>query len=317
MILNTHTENRRIMTTAISELIGIPSVYMRAPTYSYQLGDITVHLDGAIESENVEELERIAPMLVERGWLDAIPDFEASVSEEAETLAPEESEAETTAPTSGEISAAEAAEPPDPTSPPTKEEGAARGKFAPTTVRIYEPSWEISGLRNLVRILYTRQYLINRMLRMDLLFIDEEVIQLLDDMNFLTVSDLRAMLTRESEAGMIRGFQVDADSVTLTTPYDCNGMYYAQLFTAICKQARGAKYTRAVKQEPENDKYMANSWLARLGFGGAEHRELRRTFMAHLNGYAAFRNDEKMREHRDRLAEQRRIKHELEEEESV
>lgn len=286
MNLKTHPEDRKIMTAAISELLGIRSVYMRAPTYAFQLGDVTVCRDGTIESGNEEVLKQIAPMLVERGWLDVLPDF--------------------------------GAEAPAPVSTPEEKTGATSAELGASSVRICEPAWEVAGLKNLIHILYTRQYLINRMLRMDQLFIDEEVIVLLKDIDFQTVADLQEMLITEEQAHMIRGFHVADDSITVTIPHDdaCpeREMYYAQLITAICKLARSSKRTKVQKQEPENDKYVANSWLTRLGFGGPDFKALRHAFMAHLNGYAAFRNDEMMQAHKNRLAEQRRIKHGTEEE---
>ena len=58
--------------------------------------------------------------------------------------------------------------------------------------------------------------------------------------------------------------------------------------------------------DPENEKYRANSLLTRLGFGGPEHKELRRVLMGHLSGYAAFKNEAGMRAHREKYAQLRR-----------
>ena len=43
-------------------------------------------------------------------------------------------------------------------------------------------------------------------------------------------------------------------------------------------------------------------------------KELRRTLMGHLNGYAAFKSEDRMKAHKNRLAEQRRIRQEENEE---
>ena len=58
--------------------------------------------------------------------------------------------------------------------------------------------------------------------------------------------------------------------------------------------------------DSENEKYRANSLLTRLGFGGPEHKELRRVLMGHLSGYAAFKNEAGMQAHREKYARLRR-----------
>ena len=45
MKLNTHPENRKEMVRAISELTGLEATYMFTPTYSFQIGPITVNRD--------------------------------------------------------------------------------------------------------------------------------------------------------------------------------------------------------------------------------------------------------------------------------
>ena len=43
-----------------------------------------------------------------------------------------------------------------------------------------------------------------------------------------------------------------------------------------------------------------------MGFVGAEHKELRHTLTAHLNGYAAFKSAAAMQAHREKYAALRR-----------
>ena len=58
--------------------------------------------------------------------------------------------------------------------------------------------------------------------------------------------------------------------------------------------------------DPESEKYRATSWLVRMGFAGAAHKELRHTLTAHLNGYAAFKSAADMRAHCEKCAAKRR-----------
>ena len=42
MIIATHTNDRKALVKAIAEELGVPSTYLRAPTYAYSVGDFTV-----------------------------------------------------------------------------------------------------------------------------------------------------------------------------------------------------------------------------------------------------------------------------------
>ena len=82
---------------------------------------------------------------------------------------------------------------------------------------------------------------------------------------------------------------------------------HATLLSAILEHAKAAKrvFLRA-DADPMNEKYRANSFLMRLGFGGPEHKPLRRVLLGHLNGYAAFRSAAGMQAHREKYAQLRR-----------
>ena len=79
MKLNTHPENRKKMVRAISELTGLEATYMFTPTYSFQIGSVTVNRDGTIDCEDETMVETIKPMLIENGWLDDEVETEAPV----------------------------------------------------------------------------------------------------------------------------------------------------------------------------------------------------------------------------------------------
>ena len=80
---------------------------------------------------------------------------------------------------------------------------------------------------------------------------------------------------------------------------------YDELFKiAVANDYPQASITPHV--DPESEKYRANSWLVRMGFAGAAHKELRHTLTAHLNGYAAFKSAAGMQAHREKYAAIRR-----------
>ena len=73
MTISTHPEDRREMVRVLSERLQTPAVYLRTPTYAFQIGSLTVNRDGSIDSEDEALLESLCPMLIEHGWLDSEP----------------------------------------------------------------------------------------------------------------------------------------------------------------------------------------------------------------------------------------------------
>lgn len=279
MKLNTHPENRKEMVRAISELIGLESTYMFTPTYSFQIGPITVNRDGSIDCEDETMVETIKPMLIEHGWLDA----------ECETEAPIDSK---------EIP-----------------EDTESIRVAQMDITMPVENWTVAQLTNLLRMLYSKQYLINRMLNFSMLYIEESFITAISEDLPKTAADFEERIQRAIEADYIRGFRIADGKATLSTPFvqdePTRWTAYADLFKGILKTAETA--TRiSIKRldDSENEKYHANSWLMRMGFGGADFKESRRILMGHLTGFAAFKSAADMKAHRERQAQRLREKRE-------
>lgn len=62
---------------------------------------------------------------------------------------------------------------------------------------------------------------------------------------------------------------------------------------AICKMAKEAKRVTATEKDVESEKYAFRGFLLRLGFIGADSKELRKLLLKNLSGSAAFPNKEK------------------------
>ena len=140
MKLNTHPENRKEMVRAISELTCLEATYMFTPTYSFKIGPITVNRDGTIDCEDETMTDTIKPMLIEHGWLDT----------EAEPEAPVDSK-----------------EIPEDTEPI---------RVAEMEITMPVENWTVAQLTNLLRTIYGKQYLINRMLDYNMLYIEESFV---------------------------------------------------------------------------------------------------------------------------------------------
>lgn len=275
MILNTHPENRKEMVKAICELTGMNATYLFTPTYAYQVGPITVSRDGTIDCEDEAMLSTLKPMLIERGWLEA----------EETPVAPDDSkEMPVTVETIG-------AEQMDITMP--------------------IPGWTVAQMSNLLRMLCSKQALINRMLGCDMLSIEESFVIAISENPPENTTDLEASVRKAIDTGFIRGFRLSDEQVTLSTPFaqdePTRWTAYADLLKGMLRIAETA--TRiSIKRldDPENEKYHANSWLMRMGMRGPQYKETRRILMGHLTGFAAFRSAADMQAHKERMARKRR-----------
>lgn len=169
--------------------------------------------------------------------------------------------------------------------------------------------WTVSQLTNLLRILYSHQYILRRMMRSDALYIDRQLVERLKEAQI--PADFEARLAEGLAAEMLKGCRLREGKLAFEAAPDdldpARRQAYGALLGAMLRQAKAAKRVFLKEDaDSENEKYRANSLLTRLGFSGSEHKELRRMLMGHLSGYAAFKNEVGMRAHREKYARLRR-----------
>ena len=268
MTLQTNPAERREMVQAISERLGSPAVYLRTPTCAYRIGGLTVERDGSIISDDDALLEALRPMLIERGWL---TDAEASVTK----------------------------------TEPTEQDS----EITQMELSFPVEDCTVPQLKNLLHTLYSNQHVLRRMMESDALYIDRQLVERLDEAQ--TLADWEARLADGVAAEMLKGCRIQDGKFTFEATFDdrdpTRWQVYGTLLGAILQHAKAAKrvFLKA-DADFENEKYRANSLLTRLGFGGPEHKELRRVLMGHLNGYAAFKSEAGMQAHREKYARLRR-----------
>ena len=289
MILNTHPENRKEMVKAICELTGMNATYLFTPTYAYQVGPITISRDSTIDCEDEAMLSTLKPMLIERGWLEA----------EAQSEMPVEIESPVDSKDMPETVETISVEQMDITMP--------------------IPGWTVTQMANLLRMLCSKQNLINRMLDCDMLSIEESFVIAISENPPENTTDLEARVQKAIEAGSICGFRFSDGQVTLSTPFaqdePTRWTAYSDLLHGMLRIAETATRISLKRlDDPENEKYHANSWLMRMGLRGPQYKETRRILMGHLTGFAAFRSVTDMQVHKERMARKRR--EELQDEQS-
>ena len=87
MTIYYNAQDRKPLVKAISEFTGADAVYMRTPTYAYQIDYFTVNREGNLEFDDradSEEIEGLIEFLAERGFI-----TDTSATEQPETAAEE------------------------------------------------------------------------------------------------------------------------------------------------------------------------------------------------------------------------------------
>ncbi len=171
--------------------------------------------------------------------------------------------------------------------------GSPEPEMSKTTVSLSADGMTVEGLKNLIFLTHSKQYLINRAFAEEVFQISAELVEALGSAE---VSDTETFLqTFQSHEGECRGIRFQDGMVTFILPA-INDPDMIKAFThlaaAMVRQAREQKRISPKETIEENEKYYMRIWLLRLGFGGAEGKEIRDLLMKKLKGNSAFRTEE-------------------------
>ena len=272
MTVTTNTTDRKALAKALADELGTTAKYMGPPTFGYQVGDYIVDRDGNIEGADFEAL------------LDFLQRNGCFPEEETEPTGEQ-------------------------TEPETEPIDARTGD----QVNIMVPADDLTPaqLRNLIFMLYTKQYLIGKMTGGDLLSVPDNLIARLMESTPEIMEDFKALLDAAKADGLT-GFEFAEGKITLTYAAHQDeperNMLYAMLTARILKAAKEATRVFPERQEPENEKYFARAWLMRIGYGGADSKAERNLLLKHLKGHSAFPNDDAANRHKEKYAEIRKEK---------
>ena len=263
------------------------------PSKAYTVGAFTVDFEGAIIGD---DFTPIREFLISEGYAQP-DDFEAPAEAEAEEAEAhvEESPIAITDTETGTVADAPL-----------------------VSITFPVPDMTVTGLKNLVFMLYTKQVLLNHALGLDVLTIDKNLISRLQEYTPDGMDEFSMILKDAHGLDMLEGFMYEDGKVTMTFPRDKDNptewALFGKLFKLIVDCAQLATRTHPVLQTPDNERYYMHSWLIRLGCGGTEHKALRRRMIQKLGGYCAFPDENRAQKHRDKYKEIRRIRREVNEE---
>ena len=162
-----------------------------------------------------------------------------------------------------------------------------------TTVSIPVEGMSAEGLKNLVFLTRSKQYLINRAFAEDVFRVPTALVEALGSAEIPDAETFLQTFQNYTEGCRGISFQDGKTTFTLPTAGD-PGMIkaFTHLAAAMVRQAKEQKRISPKETIEENEKYYMRIWLLRLGFGGAEGKEIRDLLMKKLKGNSAFRTDE-------------------------
>ncbi len=162
-----------------------------------------------------------------------------------------------------------------------------------TTVSLPVEGMTAEGLKNLIYLIHSKQYLINRSFAEEVFRIPAELVEALGSTE---LPDTEAFLrVFQSHAEGCKGIRFPEGKAELVLPAINDHemiLAFMHLAAAMAQQAREQKRIRPDETIEENEKYYMRIWLLRLGFGGAEGKTVRNLLLKNLKGHSAFRTDE-------------------------
>lgn len=160
------------------------------------------------------------------------------------------------------------------------------------------PMGEHTGLslKNLIFMLHSKQYLLNRAVGRKAFRVDEGFLTKLQETEPEGRGEFLELLHSCKGNERNKGFYFTEDEIVFETfPFSENGEdigAYAKLASSMCAVALDSKRVNPAETIAENEKYYMRIWLLRLGLGGAEGKKIRKVMLANLKGHSAFRTPE-------------------------
>ena len=248
-------ESRKRFVQAIASALDVRARYDGAPEFSYTIAFVTVNREGNIEVDEQADKARLLmllQMLMKQGYT---PDNDGLDWIRRETRQMEEAtERATEQPNTADSAAGEA-----------KDEQSAEPKViidpsdeqTVTTISVPRDIFSETGLENLKKILSAK---------------NELICKALDIQNTeIEVTDSAVSFPWFGE--------LDADEFK----------YISQFISGLCRFANISKRITSRQRREENPKFAMRTWAIRLGFNGAEYKDLRKYLMKRLPGDAAWR----------------------------
>ena len=149
-----------------------------------------------------------------------------------------------------------------------------------------------NALRNLVFMLKSKQYLLNRVVGGTNFSVSDGLVKALADKPPESREDFIFLFEANGGCEANKGIAFDSEKVTFTFILSDNAdknKAYAEVAAFMVARAKDSQRVSPSEQKPENEKYYLRVWLMRLGFGGEGGKKSRKVLLQGLKGHTAFR----------------------------
>lgn len=155
-------------------------------------------------------------------------------------------------------------------------------------------------LCNIVNMVHSKQYLLNRIMRAEYISISQDFVQTLKramesiDFDFLTEYE-------QQPEDACKGLSFSEDRVAFVFKMEDDPdrtKAYMELASSIVSACRLAKRVSPTPTISENEKFYLRAWLVRIGMDGSEYKSSRRELLKGLKGHTAFKTEEQKERHR-------------------
>lgn len=178
------------------------------------------------------------------------------------------------------------------------ERGLAEMEEETEDLEIKIPMGEHTGLslKNLVFMIHSKQYLLNKAFGRKAFQVDKGFLTKLQETELEGRGEFLELLHSCKGNERNKGFYFTVDEIVFEAfPFSENGEdmgAYAKLASSMCAAALDSKRVNPAETIAENEKYYMRIWLLRLNLGGAEGKKIRKVMLANLKGHSAFRTPE-------------------------
>lgn len=169
-----------------------------------------------------------------------------------------------------------------------------KGLVAPevTMMEVAVPTGEITptGMKNLIFLLHSKQYLMNRMVGYNAFSISDKLIQELEQQQPEDMESFYSLLAGYADKNL--GFAADAERIAFTFPVQEDAEKNTALTELVANMVQYAREAKRISPKlvmEENEKYYLRTWLLRIGFSGKESKDKRKVLLQGLKGHTAFR----------------------------
>ncbi|MEY8354903.1 hypothetical protein AALB39_16305 [Lachnospiraceae bacterium 54-53] len=171
------------------------------------------------------------------------------------------------------------------------------------------------NLKNLLFLIHSRQYLINKSVGEKAFVISDGLVEEMQGNEFESLESLAyAIHAYDTEN---KGIRLKEQKITFCFPFTTDEVKvkaYADLAAAMVRQAKDQKRIDPVERIEENEKYYMRIWLLRIGFGGKGMKESRNALMENLSGHSAFRTQADIERAKIRTKQRERSRKQAEQE---